>query len=448
MLHVLAHPPPPTVHHPASVALARFLTHTLRESKEEETTAVLHLLPLIKTIWSYLRPAQLEQVASTVLSLRSSTNNTHVVLGIFEAMESFFTALVADTNLLSMSAGKLAKLNDSIMEMKPNVDDTQLLPLWLAMVVQGMIGQTRIDPASASQRLPKVYVTVFHLLQQNTTTKGLNKAVHQIVRESLHSLVASCITDDMITATLAALNDTGRSASASASATTATTTPLERIIVKTESGLGPAYQGGSAVVLDAIRYLLERLHDGPGDHGAAALMLLASPLKLLADDKKFALNEHYHHREKLHELLGCAIRVLGARPFVTLFPLGDESENEDDENEDEVLSGCRTWLFPLLQEHVCNTELGFFLERFIPLSQRFADQGQKSMRERNDPEKGKAFALVWRQIWDLLPAFCRAPVDLKEVRSRPASGSRWFGVAWCGVVYFGSYPDRPCRHLT
>ena len=387
VLHIVSHPPPPTAHHPASVSLARFLTHTLRESNDE--TLILHILPLIKSVLPYLRPAQLEHVAATVLALRSFCN-PHVIVGVFEAMESLFSYLLDNDNVSNIAVEKLAKLNANILDMKPNVNDAQLLPLWLSMVVNGMICRTRIDPLGASQQLPKVYEIIFHLLQLTPHTKSLTKAVHQSIRESLHSLAEFCITDEIITKSLISLKQTSRSAP----------TPLEIIISKTESGLALAYQSGWAVVLDAIRFLLERTHDGPAE---GAFQLLASPLQQLTDDKLFAQNEHYPHHGKLQELLGTAIRVLGPRQFLTIFPLNEEGDE------------CRTWLFPLFQENVCNTELAFFLNYFIPLSQRIAKRGQTLVMNGN-AVKGKTFAVVWRQIWDLLPAFCHAPVDLKEVR--------------------------------
>ncbi|CAG8669334.1 20012_t:CDS:2 [Rhizophagus irregularis] len=72
-----------------------------------------------------------------------------------------------------------------------------------------------------------------------------------------------------------------------------------------------------------------------------------------------------------------------------------------------------TWLLPLLKDHIINSELGYFLKEFIPLSKRL-QQKSLEFQKQNRLIESKIYDTLYQQIWSLLPGFCNLPIDLQK----------------------------------
>lgn len=421
------------VYHPAGIVVARFLIHTLRECGASDEAVTLHLLPFIKDVWPFVKsPQHLHQLAMLLVTSRQATSgSTHVLAAVFETLGALFVLNTSEAEVVSYARfpmDKFPALYAALLEMRPNVNDTHLLPLWLATVVDGLCMHTEQDAdAAATHTFGKAFDAIFGLLALTPNTKSVAKTVHVCIRQALEAVVEMAVTDGMIKEAL------------QGGERVHVTPAFKSMVDKVTRGLSLAYQSGWGVVLETIRALLERLFkfdcasNAANDNSAetAALSLMTATLTSLSDDKVYAQNQYFAHHDQLKRVLGTAIRTLGPRRFLVIFPLNMAAAEDQPADDTSATTGpARTWLLPLLKEHVANTELQFFLDYFIPLSQRVAEHGQRLVLAEKAVE-GKTCAVVWRQLWDLLPCFCVAPTDLKEV----ACGRGLFCRALVGELY-------------
>src|SRR3954467_7406096 len=77
------------------------------------------------------------------------------------------------------------------------------------------------------------------------------------------------------------------------------------------------------------------------------------------------------------------------------------------------LSNFRAWLLPLLQERIQNTNMQYFARYFLPLAQSLKDRAEKAQNGAK-PVEAKNLEILYYQVWDLWPSFCRTPVDLAD----------------------------------
>ncbi|KAL4558055.1 hypothetical protein LXL04_036251 [Taraxacum kok-saghyz] len=103
----------------------------------------------------------------------------------------------------------------------------------------------------------------------------------------------------------------------------------------------------------------------------------------------------------LHECIGSAITAMGPNKLLALLPISFDVND---------LTCPNIWLTPILKDYVSGSSLGFFIETIVPIAESIQEACQK-VKKSAIKEQLQSHV---RDIWGLLPAFCRSPDDTYE----------------------------------
>ncbi|MBN3295832.1 RRP12 protein, partial [Amia calva] len=134
---------------------------------------------------------------------------------------------------------------------------------------------------------------------------------------------------------------------------------------------------------------------------AAAQTLKANSLQSLCDLRS---TPRFPFSGELDLAVGSAVESMGPEVILRAIPLQIDGTQDD-------LEFPRSWLIPVLRDHVRNTELAFFTSYFLPLAvtlKQRADELDLAGRKL----ESKVYATLQLQIWSMLPGFCMQPTDL------------------------------------
>uniref|UniRef100_A0A0D9VAH5 Uncharacterized protein n=1 Tax=Leersia perrieri TaxID=77586 RepID=A0A0D9VAH5_9ORYZ len=104
-------------------------------------------------------------------------------------------------------------------------------------------------------------------------------------------------------------------------------------------------------------------------------------------------------RKNVEECIGAALIALGPDKILSLIPIGFDEDR---------LTFSNTWLLPILDKYIYGATLQQFLECIVPL----AESVQKASNRVKSARKCENLKSRADQLWNLLPAFCRYPVDV------------------------------------
>ena len=127
-------------------------------------------------------------------------------------------------------------------------------------------------------------------------------------------------------------------------------------------------------------------------------------LKIVSDIR---MDKSFEFKEEADSAIGSAIENMGPKYLLNILPLNLESPGFSNN------SIGRAWLLPLLKDHIINSELGYFLEEFVPLSERLRKKSLE-FQQQNRLIESKIYDTLMQQIWSLLPGFCNLPKDLQK----------------------------------
>ncbi|KAF0893655.1 hypothetical protein E2562_028062 [Oryza meyeriana var. granulata] len=104
-------------------------------------------------------------------------------------------------------------------------------------------------------------------------------------------------------------------------------------------------------------------------------------------------------RKNVEECFGAAVIALGPDKILSLIPIGFDEDR---------LTCSNSWLLPILDKYIYGASLQQFLECIVPL----AESVQKASNSVKSARKCENLKSWTNQLWNLLPAFCRCPVDV------------------------------------
>uniref|UniRef100_A0A0E0JTU2 Uncharacterized protein n=1 Tax=Oryza punctata TaxID=4537 RepID=A0A0E0JTU2_ORYPU len=109
--------------------------------------------------------------------------------------------------------------------------------------------------------------------------------------------------------------------------------------------------------------------------------------------------EKESERKNVEECIGAAVIALGPDKILSLIPIGFDEDR---------LTCSNTWLLPILDKYIYGASPQQFLECIVPL----AESVQKASNMAKSARKCEDLKSCSNQLWNLLPAFCRYPVDI------------------------------------
>ncbi|XP_037598517.1 RRP12-like protein [Cebus imitator] len=135
--------------------------------------------------------------------------------------------------------------------------------------------------------------------------------------------------------------------------------------------------------------------------GRQAHLVMRKCLQSLCD---LRLSPHFPHTAALDQAVGAAVTSMGPEVVLQAVPL-------EIDGSEETLDFPRSWLLPVIRDHVQETRLGFFTTYFLPLANTLKSKAMDLAQAVHTVESKIYDTLQW-QIWTLLPGFCTRPTDV------------------------------------
>ncbi|BFZ58210.1 pre-rRNA processing protein [Savitreella phatthalungensis] len=338
---------------PAIMVADELLKTAATHIGNNERTGLLHTLQTIKTVASTISwpVAHVDRLCDLLLRGVAELGEGFVTVIAFEVFEKVF-----DQGATSIDSSRLEDLLKTIVSMKPNARDTNVLPPWLNVLSRGYELLSGVLPELTAVQGPQIFKAVFPYLQSDLAP------IRQTASDCLQSLILSCLPTRTSTPAVQSISST---------------------VLRALSG-GTKYRVARAELAAILGILFGKLK-------SKADPLLLESLPILARAR-----ESLDDRPHIDQVLGAAIEAVGARSFLRVLPLGLTTGDG------------RAWLLPLLRDYVKHTELGFFKTELVPLCEQFYP------RSLDGDVDAKIFATVINQIWSTLPGFCELPIDLRE----------------------------------
>ncbi|KAM7330209.1 hypothetical protein ACRRTK_011822 [Alexandromys fortis] len=360
-------------HHPAAVSTAKFCIQEIEKSGgAREATTTLHMLTLLKDMLPCFPEALVKSCCETLL--RVMTLN-HVLVTAC-AMQAFHSLFHAKPSTSTLSAELNAQIITALYDYVPSENDLQPLLAWLKVMEKAHINLVRMQRDLGLGHLARFFgMAVTCLLSPHSQVVA---AATQTLKEILKECVAPHIADI-------------GSVTSSASGPPQYIAKMFRAV---EEGLTYKFHAAWSSVLQLLAVFFEAC-------GKQAHPVMKKCLQSLCD---LRLSPHFPHTAALDQAVGAAVTSMGPEVVLQAVPL-------EIDGSEETLDFPRSWLLPVIRDHVRETRLGFFTTYFLPLATTLKSKAMDLAQAGSTVESKIYDTLQW-QIWTLLPGFCTRPTDV------------------------------------
>lgn len=360
-------------HHPAAVSTAKFCIQEIEKSGgSREATTTLHMLTLLKDMLPCFPEGLVKSCSETLL--RVMTLN-HVLVTAC-AMQAFHSLFHAKPSTSTLSAELNAQIITALYDYVPSENDLQPLLAWLKVMEKAHINLVRLQRDLGLGHLARFFGrAVTCLLSPHSQVVA---AATQTLKEILKECVAPHIADI-------------GSVTSSASGPPQYIAKMFRAV---EEGLTYRFHVAWSSVLQLLGVFFEAC-------GKQAHPVMKKCLQSLCD---LRLSPHFPHTTALDQAVGAAVTSMGPEVVLQAVPL-------EIDGSEETLDFPRSWLLPVIRDHVRETRLGFFTTYFLPLATTLKSKAMDLAQAGSTVESKIYDTLQW-QIWTLLPGFCTRPTDV------------------------------------
>uniref|UniRef100_A0A665UWI6 Uncharacterized protein n=1 Tax=Echeneis naucrates TaxID=173247 RepID=A0A665UWI6_ECHNA len=355
-------------HHPAAVTTAKFCIKEMEQaggSKEDTTT--LHVLGLLKELMGTFPLGAVKSCCETLLRVMTLSH----VLVTASAMQAFHKLFSGKPNASTLSPELNAQIITALYDYLPSENDLQPLLAWLAVMEKAHTHLAGLQSSLSLGHLPRFFSASMSCL--------LSPHAQVVSATLLTECLAPCL-DEMgiISATASAGNPSY-------------VCKMFRIV---EEGLSYRFHASWPFVLQILGCFYRAA-------GKQAHPVMAKSLQSLADLRS---TPHFPFSGELDLAVGGAVESMGPEVVLSAVPLNITGYDDD-------LEFPRSWLVPVIRDHVKNTHLGFFASYFLPLASTLKQRAEELEQEGQKLE-AKVYQTLQLQIWTMLPGFCTCPVDL------------------------------------
>ncbi|PKC74475.1 NUC173-domain-containing protein [Rhizophagus irregularis] len=365
--------------HPAIDMTVEFCMKILKDYIKTDQTSVLHILSLLKGIIGIWTTENLYSLCEILINI-PKYNQKYLTVSSFQLFEILFQN---NSKVQQRQQHRFKELLISLTDLMPNIKDVQLLPQWLMIIARGFPIYVECNKNESEMMLQEFFIKIFGILESDNSDIIVSATV------CLCELVSSGITDNMIQKELNYIKSNHQVQRESC---------LNIIISTLENSFTFKYQNAWPGIFEIIKELFERFHK-------SSYPLLNNLLKIVTDIR---MDKTFEFKEEADMVIGSAIENMGPKYLLNIIPLNLETNNNNNNN-----NIGRAWLLPLLKDHIINSELGYFLKEFIPLSKRL-QQKSLEFQKQNRLIESKIYDTLYQQIWSLLPGFCNLPIDLQK----------------------------------
>ncbi|XP_067858888.1 RRP12-like protein [Heptranchias perlo] len=360
-------------HHPAAQSTARFCIKEIEEpggSKEGPTT--LHVLCLLKDLLPCFPVSCVKSSCETLLRVMTLS---HVMVTAC-AMQAFHGLFVAKPSSAILTAELNAQIITALYDYLPNVSDLQPVLAWLTVMEKAHCNLSRLQGSLCLAHLPRLFSTAVSCLLSPHTQLVAAAA------DTMKVLLRECV------APFAA--DIGIFVSSSPSGPASYIWKMFRTV---EDGLAYRFHASWAFILQVLSTFFEVI-------GTQAYPVMEQCLQALCD---LRATPHFPYTGDLEQAVGAAVESMGPEAVLQAIPLQIDGTEER-------FDFPRSWLIPVIRDHVKHTQLAFFNTYFLPLAARLKNRALE-LTQLGRPIEAKIYDTLQWQIWTMLPGFCTKPTD-------------------------------------
>uniref|UniRef100_A0A8C2FL09 Ribosomal RNA processing 12 homolog n=1 Tax=Cyprinus carpio TaxID=7962 RepID=A0A8C2FL09_CYPCA len=344
------------VYHPAAAATAKFCCKELEQSGgSKEDTTTLHVIGLLKDLLSAFPLSSVKSCCETLLRLMTLSH----VLVTANAMQAFHKLFSSKPSPASMSAELNAQIITALYDYVPSENDLQPLLAWLAVMEKAHVHLSSLQSSLSISHLPRLFsVTMSCLLSPHTQ-------VVSTATQTLKTLLNECVA------------------------------PLTIVSISiVEEGLSYRFHASWPFVLQILGCFYRAA-------GRQAHPIMIKSLQSLGD---LRATPQFPFSGELDLAVGGAVESMGPEVVLKAVPLLITGTDDD-------LEFPRSWLIPVIRDHVKNTQLAYFTSYFFPLANNLKQTGDE-LEQSGQKLMAKVYQTLQMQIWTMLPGFCTKPTDL------------------------------------
>ncbi|XP_043111552.1 RRP12-like protein [Puntigrus tetrazona] len=362
------------VHHPAAAATAKFCCKELEKSGgSKEDTTTLHVLGLLRDLLSVFPLSSVKSCCETLLRVMTLSH----VLVTAKAMQAFHKLFSNKPSPASMSAELNAQIITALYDFVPSENDLQPLLAWLSVMEKAHVHLSSLQSSLSIGHLPRLFsVTMLCLLSPHTQ-------VVSAAAQTLKTLLNECVAPHMA--------EIGSVLPNSSTGNGACILKMFHIV---EEGLSYRFHASWPFVLQILGCFYKAA-------GKQAHPVMTKSLQSLSD---LRTTPQFPFSGELDLAVGSAVESMGPEVVLKAVPLLITGTDDD-------LEFPRSWLIPVIRDHVKNTQLAYFTSYVFPLAIKLK-QTADDLEQSGEKLMAKVYNTLQMQLWTMLPGFCTKPVDL------------------------------------
>ncbi|NXU48748.1 RRP12 protein, partial [Turnix velox] len=360
-------------HHPAAPSTAKFCVQEIEKAGgTKEATTTLHVLTLLRDLLPCFPAAVVKTCCETLLRVMTLSH----VLVMACAMQAFHSLFSAQASVACLPAELNAQIISALYDYVPSMSDLQPLLTWLSTMERAHINLDRLQKDLCWAHLPRLFSAAMNCFLSP------HSQVVSAAAQTLETLLNECVSPHM--------NELGTvSASAPAPATY-----LCKMFRSVEEGLTYRFHAAWDKVLRVLEVFFKTC-------GKQCHSIMRKCLQSLCD---LRLSPHFPYTAEVDQAVGAAMSSMGPEVVLEAVPL-------EIDGKEETLDFPRSWLLPLLRDHVQGARLGFFTSYFLPLAATLKSRAME-FTEAGKSVEAKIYDTLQWQVWALLPGFCTHPTDV------------------------------------
>ncbi|XP_051504404.1 RRP12-like protein [Myxocyprinus asiaticus] len=361
-------------HHPAAVTTAKFCCKEMEQSGgNKEDTTTLHILGLLKDLLSAFPLSSVKSCCETLLRVMTLSH----VLVTAGAMQAFHQLFSGKPSPSGISAELNAQIITALYDYVPSENDLQPLLAWLAVMEKAHIHLSSLQSSLSLGHLPRLFsITMSCLLSPHTQ-------VVSAATQTLKTLINECVAAHMAEIRPVLPNtSTGNGAY------------ILKMFHTVEDGLSYRFHASWPFVLQILGCFYRAA-------GKQAHAIMTKSLQSLCD---LRTTPRFPFSGELDLAVGGAVESMGPEVVLNAVPLLITGTDDD-------LEFPRSWLIPVIRDHVKNTQLAYFTSYFFPLATKLK-QTAEELEQSGQKLMAKVYQTLQLQIWTMLPGFCTKPTDL------------------------------------
>ncbi|KAM6997818.1 RRP12-like protein [Tautogolabrus adspersus] len=361
-------------HHPAAMTTAKFCIKEMEQaggSKEDTTT--LHVLGLLKELMGTFPLGAVKSCCETLLRVMTLSH----VLVTASAMQAFHRLFSGKPNASTLSPELNAQIITALYDYLPSENDLQPLLAWLTVMEKAHVHLASLQSSLSLGHLPRLFSSAMSCLLSPHTQ------VVSAAAGTLKTLLTECVAPHM-----------GEMGTITASVSAGNPSYVCKMFRIVEEGLSYRFHASWPFVLQILGSFYRAA-------GKQAHPIMTKSLQSLADLRS---TPQFPFSGELDLAVGGAVEAMGPEVVLGAVPLNITGYEDD-------LEFPRSWLIPVIRDHVKNTHLGFFSSYFLPLASTLKQRAEE-LEQAGQKLEAKVYQTLQLQIWTMLPGFCTSPVDL------------------------------------